>query len=332
VYCPYTVYFGLDLRAVTTRNIIVMYEGFSWLILTGSGLDDLIYWHFDYNCNQLRQLTISDCLRLTPVFTGLRVSSLPRDWLGSDLRVAHFFSFRCSPVSTPQLNMELLMTELQLTCDSLELNWTQSQSQSYIATDGRSINKPWCRAPSGAHDQIFITVWLLRSCFCGASSLTRGRVCHLYPLLVLASAVFLGSESIGSRNHILLSQFWDFPFRRLLRLAGSRWRYSIPPPHGWTPPPHGSVRFITSCEPNISHHVLPFYCYSLFLCLTVAAGTVAQQWIIPRLLVAAGAFLPNSSLAMVIFRLVVTETCVSEPLASNGLSKKHTSFILMTYE
>jgi hypothetical protein len=25
---------------------------------------------------------------------------------------------------------------------------------------------------------------------------------------------------------------WDFPFRRLLRLAGSRWRYSTPPPHG----------------------------------------------------------------------------------------------------
>jgi hypothetical protein len=29
---------------------------------------------------------------------------------------------------------------------------------------------------------------------------------------------------------ILLSQIWDFPFRRLLRLAGSRWIYSTPPP------------------------------------------------------------------------------------------------------
>jgi hypothetical protein len=48
----------------------------------------------------------------------------------------------------------------------------------------------------------------------------------------LTSAVFLGSESLGTRNHILLSQIWDFPFRRLLRLAGSRWRYSTPPPHG----------------------------------------------------------------------------------------------------
>jgi hypothetical protein len=42
----------------------------------------------------------------------------------------------------------------------------------------------------------------------------------------------LGPESLGSRDYILLSQFWDFPFRRLLRLAGSRWRYSNPPPHG----------------------------------------------------------------------------------------------------
>jgi hypothetical protein len=36
--------------------------------------------------------------------------------------------------------------------------------------------------------------------FCGAPSLTRGRVCHLY------SAVSLESESLGTRDHILLSQ------------------------------------------------------------------------------------------------------------------------------
>jgi hypothetical protein len=49
-------------------------------------------------------------------------------------------------------------------------------------------------------------------------------------LLALASVVFLGSESLWTRNHILLSQILDFPFRRLLRLAGSRWKYSTPPP------------------------------------------------------------------------------------------------------
>jgi hypothetical protein len=110
------------------------------------------------------------------------------------------------------------------------MSYRTFQSQSYIATDGQSISKSWCRAPSGIHDQIFITLWQLRSCFCGAPSLTRGRVCLLYMLLALASIVFLGSESLGTRDHILLSQILDFPFRRLLLLAGSRWRYSNPPP------------------------------------------------------------------------------------------------------
>jgi hypothetical protein len=39
-----------------------------------------------------------------------------------------------------------------------------SQSQSHIATDGQLV-KSWYRAPSGDHDQIFITVWQLRFCF-----------------------------------------------------------------------------------------------------------------------------------------------------------------------
>jgi hypothetical protein len=119
------------------------------------------------------------------------------------------------------------LTDWLLVTDSIS-----SQSHMNLATDGQSVSKSWCRAASMAHDQIFITVWQLRSCFCGAPSLTRGRVCLLYMLLVLASAVFLGSESLGTRDHILLSQISDFPFRCLLRLAGSRWRYSTPPPHG----------------------------------------------------------------------------------------------------
>jgi hypothetical protein len=46
------------------------------------------------------------------------------------------------------------------------------------------------------------------------SSLTRGRVCLLYTCMVLAlaSVVFLGSESLGTRDHILLSHIWGFPF------------------------------------------------------------------------------------------------------------------------
>jgi hypothetical protein len=46
--------------------------------------------------------------------------------------------------------------------------WTGTQnfqSQSHIVTDGQSVSKSWCWAPSEARDQIFITVWQLRSFF-----------------------------------------------------------------------------------------------------------------------------------------------------------------------
>jgi hypothetical protein len=88
----------------------------------------------------------------------------------------------------------------------------QSPSQSYIATDGRSISKSWCRAPPGAHDQIFIIIWQLRSYFYGAPSLTRGQVCLMYMLLVLACAVFLGSESLGSREPYFTVSVLRLPF------------------------------------------------------------------------------------------------------------------------
>jgi hypothetical protein len=99
-----------------------------------------------------------------------------------------------------------------------------------------TVSKSWCRASSRAHDQKFITVWQWRSWWCGAPSLTIEQICLLYMLLALASAVFLGSESLGIRDHILLSQIWDFPFRPLLRLKGSQWRYSDPPPNGLSAP------------------------------------------------------------------------------------------------
>jgi hypothetical protein len=64
----------------------------------------------------------------------------------------------------------------------------------------------------GVESHLGLTLWLLRSWFCGAPSLTSRRVCLLCMLLGLASVVFLWSESLGICGHILLSQIWDVPF------------------------------------------------------------------------------------------------------------------------
>jgi hypothetical protein len=57
-----------------------------------------------------------------------------------------------------------------------------------------TVSRPVClgtKHPFGTYDQI----WQLRVCWFGAPSLTRGRVCRLQLLLVLARAVIFGSES-----------------------------------------------------------------------------------------------------------------------------------------
>jgi hypothetical protein len=108
-------------------------------------------------------------------------------------------------------------------------------SLSLILILRQTVSRPVCLGilhPHGVYDQIFITVRQLRVCWCGALSLTGGRVSPLQLLLALASAVILRSESRGTRGHMLLSQIQDFPFRRPLRLTGFRWRYSTPPPRG----------------------------------------------------------------------------------------------------
>jgi hypothetical protein len=68
---------------------------------------------------------------------------------------------------------------------------------------------------SGTRDQFFFLLEIffrqLRVCYFVATSLMRGNICNLLLLLVLASAVLLGSESRGTEDHILLPQFLRLP-------------------------------------------------------------------------------------------------------------------------
>jgi hypothetical protein len=57
----------------------------------------------------------------------------------------------------------------------------------------------------------FIFFRQFRVCWCGASSLTRRRVCTFQFLPGIASAAFLSSEFHGTHEHILLSRFLRLP-------------------------------------------------------------------------------------------------------------------------
>jgi hypothetical protein len=63
-----------------------------------------------------------------------------------------------------------------------------------------TVGRPVClgiKHPSGAYNQIFITVRQLQVCSCGVLSVMRWQVCRLQSLLALASAVILRSEPVG---------------------------------------------------------------------------------------------------------------------------------------
>jgi hypothetical protein len=86
-------------------------------------------------------------------------------------------------------------------------------SQSYITTDSQSASPSWCQAPIWDQRSIFLSPWNfvrhLRVWYFVAPTLMRGRVCNLLLLLVLASAVPLGSESHGTIFYCPNS--WDSP-------------------------------------------------------------------------------------------------------------------------
>jgi hypothetical protein len=104
-------------------------------------LIDILLTHFFWmNWGKLRRPSV----RVAVSPAGIRTKHLP-NWSLERYRYAN------------QLGLELKNIVANIPV-------TQSQSQSHIATDGQSVCLSWCRAPSGAHDQILITVWQLLSC------------------------------------------------------------------------------------------------------------------------------------------------------------------------
>jgi hypothetical protein len=109
--------------------------------------------------------------------------------------------------------LALLFTATALNDDCFTNALVQSQSQDYFTTGGLPpVCSSWRQAFCDSRHSNFI--FQLNACgysSCVTSSLTRGRVCHLQLLLMLASAVILRSEFRGTEDNILFSQIRDSP-------------------------------------------------------------------------------------------------------------------------
>jgi hypothetical protein len=103
----------------------VMCPGVSWLIITGSELDDWIYWHLHLhsllitvNYNSSQPMAAQDSLHPSLDYECLLFYCY---WLDSHLRIGHVFSFCCLLVITPRLNTQ----HNYWTLNSL-MNWMHS--------------------------------------------------------------------------------------------------------------------------------------------------------------------------------------------------------------
>jgi hypothetical protein len=137
-----------------------------------------------------------------------------------------------------------------------------------------------------SYDLVFVgrpLWWEDRSVFCIFCWLSRAQY-------------FSSHESLGTRDHILLPQVWDFRFHRLLQLAGSRWRYSTLPPHGSQIPSCSRVllyALYTDCIENPASNSS-----SIVACICCLAMTLVMLRVYTAICLAAGVF--------------------SEPFPSNG--------------
>jgi hypothetical protein len=157
-----------------------------------------------------------------------------------------------------------------------------SSLESYVMTDGQSASLSWNKA----------RVWGLRSDFYYCQTVTGLSIWGALSdeRTGLSFTTYAGPHQrshsrvpvVGTRDHILLSQVRDFPFRHLIRLAGLRWRYSIPPSHG-------ILGLVSSCLPyNLSARSTvenPVYSGTSFVARgllpreSILFPIVAQKWL-----------------------------------------------------
>jgi hypothetical protein len=154
----------------------------------GFGLDDWVYWQ------HLLQILVITINYKNSIFSRTLLPWLPR-------------------------SLPILVLVLQLT--------SESESQSHFTTGGLPpISSSWSQAPCDPRPIFFQLNACCHSPYT-TCSLTRGWVCRLQLLLVLASAFIVRSESHRIHDHILRSQIQDSSNLEV------RSPYLYPPGTGW---------------------------------------------------------------------------------------------------
>jgi hypothetical protein len=89
-----------------------------------------------------------------------------------------------------------------------------------VTIDGQSASLSWCQAAS-------VTIRPLRLCTCGVPCLTRGRLCGLQFVLVLASAVIFTAVKITGTYHLCLQVYMSAFYTVSFQESGSLWTPTI---------------------------------------------------------------------------------------------------------
>jgi hypothetical protein len=108
----------------------------------GSGLDDWIYWHFFTITVNYENSTINVCPRLAPFLAWLRVSSFLLVY--ESVTCSASVVLRLTPHSWTLNYWTAFWIPLRM---NLWLNWIESESESYVTTDGQPASLSWNKAP-----------------------------------------------------------------------------------------------------------------------------------------------------------------------------------------